>query len=197
MTNIKAYKDEDYIRGKAPMTKREIRILTIALLGIEPGDVVVDVGAGTGGLTMEAACAAASGHVYAVEAKEAAIALEKQNIEKFGANNVTIVEGKAPEALSQVPDRVDRIILGGTGGNMQAIVKWCAEHLNTKGRVIANFVTLENAAQAVTLMREHFEQVDVLQVGVSRGEAVGGLTMLKAANPIFIITGEDSKNTPI
>ena len=148
------------------MTKREVRILTISLLGIQEKDVVVDIGAGTGGLTMEAAYAANEGRVYAVEAKDAALELEKQNIEKF-----------------------DKVIIGGTGGQLEAVFIWCKEHLNPGGRLAANFVTMENASLATTLMRKYFTDVDMIQVGVSRGEFIGGLTMLKASNPIFIITG--------
>lgn len=190
MSKIAGYKDDAYIRGKAPMTKREIRILTISLLGIEPGDVVVDIGAGTGGLTMEAAYAAETGRVYAVEAKETALELVQQNKEHFQADNVVIVPGKAPEALDKIAEPVDRVIIGGSGGNMESLFAWCQKNVRTGGRVIANFVTLENAAQATTLMNRYFDKVELIQVGISRGEGIGGLTMLKAANPIFIISGD-------
>lgn len=190
MSRIAGYKDEAYLRGKAPMTKREIRILTISLLGIEAGDVVVDIGAGTGGITMEAAYAAEGGRVYAVEAKEAALELVRQNREQFKADNVVIIPGKAPEALSEIKEPVDRVIIGGSGGNMEGLFQWCKENTRTGGRVIANFVTLENAAQATTLMNQYFDNVELIQVGISRGEGIGGLTMLKASNPIFIITGD-------
>ncbi|MBK5243429.1 MAG: precorrin-6Y C5,15-methyltransferase (decarboxylating) subunit CbiT [Eubacteriaceae bacterium] len=190
MSNIAGYRDDDYIRGKAPMTKREIRILTISLLGIKPGDAVVDIGAGTGGITMEAAYAAAPGIVFAVEAKEAALELVAKNKEHFHADNVEIIKGKAPEALSQITRDVDRVIIGGSGGKIEGLLIWCKERIRSGGRVIANFVTLENAAQATTLMNHYFENVELIQVGISRGEGIGGLTMLKASNPIFIITGD-------
>ncbi|WKY47446.1 precorrin-6Y C5,15-methyltransferase (decarboxylating) subunit CbiT [Eubacteriaceae bacterium ES3] len=190
MSKIAGYKDEEYIRGKAPMTKREIRILTISLLGIEETNTVVDIGAGTGGLTMEAAYAAGQGKVYAVEAKESALELIKKNQEKFAAGHVEIIAGKAPAVLGQITEPVDRVIIGGSGGNLGELLDWCLENVRANGRVIANFVTLENAAQAVSLMNKKFKNVEMIQVGISRGEGIGGLTMLKAANPIFIITGD-------
>lgn len=189
MSKVAGYKDEDYIRGKAPMTKREVRILTISLLGIEEEDTVVDIGAGTGGLTMEAAYAASKGKVYAIEAKETALELEKQNIEKFGADNVTIIAGKAPEVLSEIKGGIDKVIIGGTGGQLEKIFIWCKENLNPGGRLVANFVTMENASLATTLMHKYFKEVEMIQVGVSRGEFIANMTMLKASNPIFIITG--------
>lgn len=191
MSEIAAYQDEAYIRGKVPMTKREIRILTIALLGIAPDDVVVDIGAGTGGLTMEAAHAAYNGRVYAVERKEAAQALIRENAEKFHADNVRVVGGAAPAALTQIDEpAIDKIIIGGSGGEMASIFTWCEAHLRTHGRIVTNFITLENAVQAKTWLDDHFDHVEVVQVGVSRGETIGGLTMMKAQNPIFIITAE-------
>ncbi|KAF5087362.1 Cobalamin biosynthesis bifunctional protein CbiET [anaerobic digester metagenome] len=190
MSKIAGYKDEAFIRGKAPMTKREIRILTISLLGINPDDVVVDIGAGTGGLTMEAAYAAENGKVYAVEAKQTALELVQKNKDHFKADNVVIIPGKAPEALAEIKEPVDRVIIGGSGGNMESLFQWCKANTGPGGRVIANFVTLENAAQATTLMNQYFDNVELIQVGISRGEGIGGLTMLKAANPIFIITGD-------
>ncbi len=190
MSRIAGYRDEDYIRGKAPMTKREIRILTISLLGIESGDVVVDIGAGTGGLTMEAAYATETGTVYAVEAKQTALELVQKNKDHFKADNVVMIAGKAPEALQEIETPVDRVIIGGSGGNMEGLFQWCVKNVRSGGRVIANFVTLENAAQATTLMNQYFDNVELIQVGISRGEGIGNLTMLKAANPIFIITGD-------
>ena len=190
MSEIAAYKDEAYVRGKAPITKREIRILTIALLGVGPRDVVVDIGAGTGGLTMEAAHAARDGRVYAVEGKAAAQELIAANAAAFGADHVTLIKGLAPEALEQVPEMADRIIVGGTGGQMREIFAWCRDHLNPGGRIVCNFITLENAARARELMDEFFTEVEVIQVGISRGEKIGGLTMMKAQNPIFIMTAD-------
>jgi cobalt-precorrin-6B (C15)-methyltransferase len=190
MSNIAGYKDDAYCRGKAPMTKREIRILTISLLNIQQGDVVVDIGAGTGGITMEAAYAAKPGIVYAIEAKEAAIELIKKNKARFEADNVTIIKGKAPNSLSEIKPFVNRVIIGGSGGNMASLLDWCQQKVVSGGRVIANFVTIENTAEAVKLMKIHFDDVELIQVGISRGDEIGGLTLLKAANPIFIITGD-------
>lgn len=190
MSRIAGYRDEEFIRGKTPMTKREIRILTISLLGIKPEDKVLDVGAGTGGLTMEAAYAAEQGSVFAVEYKEDALALIKENKEKFNAHNVKIISGKAPQALNEIKEKVNRVIIGGSGGNLEELFKWCKKNIATGGRVIANFVTLENAAEATRLMNAYFKNVELIQVGISRGEGIGGLTMLKAANPIFMISAD-------
>lgn len=190
MSNIAGYKDEEYIRGKAPMTKREIRILTISLLGVNPNDILVDIGAGTGGITMEAAYAASQGKVYAVEAKKEALDLVEKNRLHFNAKNVEIIFGKAPEALTEIKEKVDKVIIGGSGGNMESLFLWCKKNIKSGGRLVANFVTLENASQAMTLMKTYFGNVEMIQVGVNRGENIGGLTMLKASNPIFIITGD-------
>lgn len=190
MSEIAAYKDEMYKRGKAPMTKREVRILSAAFLAIAPADVVVDIGAGTGGFTMEAAHAASHGKVYAVEAKPEARQLIQENARNFGADNVTLVPGKAPEALVRITGPVDRIFVGGTGGKMAAIFDWCHGHLKKDGRLVANFVTLENAARAKSLLDQSFAAVELIQVGITRGENLAGMTMLKAQNPIFILTAE-------
>lgn len=188
MSEIAGYQDDRYVRGKAPMTKREIRILTIAFLEIKPEDVVVDIGAGTGGITMEAAHAAYRGKVYAVEGKAEAQKLILENKAQFGAEAVTLVPGQAPEALAEIKERVDKIIVGGTGGKMEEIFKWAKDHLRTGGKINANFITLENAAKARVLMSQYFTDVEVVEIGVSRGRKVGGLTMMTAQNPVYLIT---------
>jgi len=190
MSRIKGYKDDRYIRGKVPMTKREIRILTIAFLEIEEEDIVVDIGAGTGGLTMEAAYAAPKGKVYAVEAKPEALQLIKENARQFGCDHIELIEGRAPEVLNDIATPVDKVMIGGTGGKMEDIFAWSHHALRGGGRIVANFVTLENAAEAVTLMKKYFIDAELVQVAISRGDPIGGLTLLRAANPIFIITGK-------
>lgn len=170
------------------MTKREIRILTIAFLDIQPDDVVVDIGAGTGGITMEAAHAAYRGKVYAIEGKEAAQDLILKNKAQFGADPVQLISGQAPEALETISEAVDKIVVGGTGGEMAGIFDWAQQHLRPGGKINANFVTLENAARARVLMSERFEDVEVVEIGVSRGREVGGLTMMTAQNPVYLIT---------
>ncbi len=188
MSEIAGYQDDRYVRGKAPMTKREIRILTIAFLDIQPEDVVVDIGAGTGGITMEAAHAASRGKVYAVEGKAEAQTLILENKKKFGAEAVTLIPGQAPEALAEIPEAVDKIVVGGTGGQMEEIFKWAKAHLRAGGKINANFITLENAARARVLMSQYFTDVEVVEIGVSRGRKVGGLTMMTAQNPVYLIT---------
>ena len=190
MSRIKGYKDECYIRGNVPMTKREIRILTIALLEVNDIDIVVDIGAGTGGLTMEAAYATPKGKVYAVETKPEAIQLIKENARQFGCDHIQLIEGRAPEALKNIETPVDKVIIGGTGGKMEDIFVWSHQAMVTGGRIVANFVTLENAAEAMAFMKKYFIEAELIQVAISRGDAIGGLTLLRAANPIFIITGK-------
>ena len=100
-------KDEDFVRGKVPMTKEEIRILTLVKARITPDTVVYDVGAGTGSISIEAARMAPQGHVYAIEKNPDGIALIAENAKKFGAENITIVEGTAPDALADLPERAE------------------------------------------------------------------------------------------
>ncbi len=190
MSRIKGYQDDCYLRGKVPMTKREIRILTVAFLEIREKDIVVDIGAGTGGITMEAAYATPEGKVYAVETKPEALRLIEENARRFGFNHVSLIKGRAPEVLKDIPTPVDKVIVGGTGGKMEEIFEWSYHAMGAGGRIVANFVTLENAAEAMTLMKKYFIEAELVQVAVSRGDAVGGLTLLRAANPIFIITGK-------
>ena len=182
------YRDSDFIRARVPMTKRGIRILTTGLLGIEPADTVVDIGAGTGGLTIEAARQVPKGRVYAVEHNEEACDLIEQNVRKFGADNVRLIRGHAPDALWPVKS-CDRIIVGGSGHELEGIFKWAAAHLKPGGRIAANFVTIENAAGCVRVMNEYFDEPELIQAGISEGTTTGGLTLLKAQNPVFIVTG--------
>ena len=130
-------KDEDFVRGKVPMTKEEIRILTLVKARITPDTVVYDVGAGTGSISIEAARMAPQGHVYAIEKNPDGIALIAENAKKFGAENITIVEGTAPDALADLP-ALDAAIIGGSGRKLADILDIIGARLRPQGRSVAN-----------------------------------------------------------
>ena len=112
-------RDEEFIRGNAPMTKFEVRVLSLVLLDIQQGDIFVDIGSGTGTIAVQAALLGAD--VYAIERNPHAVELIQQNAEQFGAK-IAIIPGSAPEALAQIPE-FTTCFLGGSGGKLQDILK--------------------------------------------------------------------------
>ena len=169
------------------MTKSEVRTVTLGKLMIRPDDVVVDVGAGTGSVTV--ACAMEARHVYSVECKEEACELIKENVENFNLQNVTLLQGMAPDVMNDIP-LVDRIFCGGTRGNMAAILDWADAHLKPQGIVVGNFVTQENATDFIRTLKAHgYINLDIVRMAISKGKPVGSVTMMEAYNPITIIKG--------
>jgi cobalt-precorrin-6B (C15)-methyltransferase len=181
--------DHEFIRGKVPMTKEEIRTVTMSKLRLTENATVLDIGAGTGSLSIECALKAPKGHVYAVERNEEGVSLIGQNKEKFKASNVEIISGLAPEAL---PTDVcfNSIILGGTGGNMTPILDYCHANLKEGGWLVANMITLENMSVFLNYAKEHLKNVEVVQINVSKSKMVKDITMMMANNPIFIISAQ-------
>lgn len=183
--------DEAFIRGKVPMTKQEIRVLTMVKARISPTDVVWDVGAGTGSMSVEAALLATQGHVYAVERNAEGVSLIGKNMEKFGVKNLTVVGGEAPDALKDLPD-CDAAIIGGSGSRLPDILDEISARLNPGGRVVMNCITIQTLAAALDYMRAHESDFsyEAIQVQINRLQAVGAYDMAKAINPIYIVTGE-------
>lgn len=183
--------DDAFIRGDVPMTKQEIRILTLVKAHIRPDSIVWDVGAGTGSLSVEAALLAKEGHVYAVERNPEGIRLIGQNAAKFGVENVTAVESEAPQGLSELPP-CDAAIIGGSGRQLDAILDIIASRLQPGGRVVLNCITIQTIAACLSYMRAHKKifSYEAVQVQVNRLQAVGPYDMAKGINPIYIVTGE-------
>ncbi len=185
--------DEEFIRGKVPMTKQEIRILTIAKARIKPDSVICDVGAGTGSISIEAACQAKDGMVYAIERNPDGVELIKKNAQKFGVYNLKVIEAYAPEGFDELP-MLDAAIIGGSGSNLPSILDAIDKKLNTGGRIVMNCITIQTIAQCLEYMRKREDYTyEAVQVQVSQLEQVGRYDMAKANNPIYIVKCEKKR----
>lgn len=186
-------RDEMLTRAKVPMTKEEVRWVSVARLGVQPGDTVWDVGAGTGAVTLELARKAMDGAVYAVERNPEAVELLEQNRQKLGGFNVHIVPGHAPEALADLP-KPDCIFVGGSGGNMCEIIE-TALRKNPFIRVVVNAIALETLKETQKAFAEfHLAEVEITQLSAARGKNVGRYTMMTANNPVFVLSGKGAEH---
>lgn len=184
--------DEAFIRGKAPMTKTEIRTVSLSKLRLPVDAVCYDIGAGTGSVSVEMALRASQGEVYAIEKKEDALALLAENKRKFALDHMHIVPGTAPEALEELPVPTHAFI-GGSSGNMKEIVRLLVQK-NPEVRIVINCITLETVGEALDCVRELQKQEayewesEVVQLCVSRSKNIGRYHMMMGENPIYIIT---------
>ena len=180
--------DEEFQRGDAPMTKSEVRSLSVAKLNLNRDSIAWDIGAGTGSVTIEMALAAADGEVYAIEKKPAAAALIEENAKKFGTPNVEVHVGTAPEALTDLPAPTHAFI-GGSSGNMKEILKLLLDR-NSRVRVVVNAITLETVAEANSCFKElGFTDVDITQIQAAKAKKVGPYEMMMGQNPVYIFAG--------
>ena len=179
--------DEEFIRGKVPMTKSEVRAVCLSKVALSPTDIAYDIGCGTGSVTIEMAFSAYDGKVYAFDKNEEAIDLLKQNCQKFHLDNVEALCGLAPECLKDLPVP-DVAFIGGSSGNMDEILSYL-HGINKEMRFVITAVTLENAMAGLDSLKNLGISGDIVQVAVSKGRQIGDLHMLMAQNPIFIISG--------
>lgn len=181
--------DDQLIRGKTPMTKENIRLLAVARLEVKPDSVVWDVGAGTGSVSAACAMAAWQGQVWAVEKEADALELIRQNREALGLWNLRVIEGKAPEALDELP-RPDCVFIGGSSGSMAGIFKVVLEK-NPAARICVTAVSLESLTDALNCMKQfELANVDVTQISAAQAKTLGQYHMMMGQNPVWIISGE-------
>lgn len=185
-------RDSEFIRNTAgektvPMTKEEVRTLSLAKLELSPEAVCYDVGAGTGSLSVEMALRAFEGKVYAVERKPEAVELIRENARKFARDNLEVVEGMAPDVLEglQAPTHC---FVGGSSGNLREILEAVLEK-NPAVRIVINCITLETLQEAMDSVKTlSLKDTEVVQVMVSRARSLGRYHMMMGENPIYIIT---------
>lgn len=182
---MKYIKDEEFIRGNCPMTKEEIRILTVAKLELEEDFNILDVGAGTGSVSIQMAKCCPKGQVTAIEMDNEAIETIKLNKEKFDIHNLEIIEGEALACLNSISGEFDGIFIGGSGGNIESIIREYGYKLKIGRKMVLNFITIDNLYKAMKTLKELNYSVECVEVGVSK--TVGSSYMLKAQNPIFIL----------
>lgn len=181
--------DEAFIRGEVPMTKQEIRAAAVAKLGVCPGDILYDVGAGTGSVAVELALLDPTVQVFAVECVDRACDLILENRAKFGAHNMTMISGKAPEALIDLP-LPNGAFIGGSRGNLKEILTLLLEK-NPKIRVCISAIAAETMAEALTSLKEmNFKNLDISQISVARGRKAGPYHLMTGQNPIFLLSAK-------
>ena len=177
--------DEDFIRGDAPMTKSEVRALSVAKLKLSDDSVVYDIGAGTGSVSIEMALVAVNGNVYAIEKEDPAADLIETNKIKFKTPNVQVVRGLAPEAMADLPVPTHAFI-GGSSGNLKDIVR-CLLDKNPDIRIVINSVTIETLEETTQVIKEFgLVEEDFSCINVSKARKLGRYHLMTAQNPVYI-----------
>lgn len=179
-------RDEVFIRGKIPMTKSEVRAVCLSKLELKKDSVVYDIGAGTGSVSVEAALAAESGHVYAVERTKEGCELIAANAGRFGVRNLTVAAGSAPEALRGLP-APDRVFIGGSGGNLTEILDELFR-MDCSLKIVLTAIALETLETALRYGKMHDLPLEVVQMSIAKAEKTGPYHMMKGQNPIYIMT---------
>ena len=183
-TNLR---DNDFIRGKAPMTKEDIRWLSACYLGIEDNDTVYDVGAGTGSCAIEFAGHAKEGLVYAVEKEDEAFELINTNKKNLKRHNVISIKGSAPEILINLP-APDKVFIGGSSKTMKDIFKIVYEK-NNHVKITVTAITLETIAAATDAFKDYNIEPDIVCINSAKSKKAGPYHMMMGNNPVYIITG--------
>ncbi|MGE6228116.1 precorrin-6y C5,15-methyltransferase (decarboxylating) subunit CbiE [Paenibacillus chitinolyticus] len=197
--------DEQFVQRKPDkglITKREVRVLSLAQLALRPDSVVWDIGTCTGSVAIEAGRIAREGAVFAIEKNEGDLANCHENARRFRVD-LTAVHGRAPEGLEAFPDP-DAIFIGGTGGEMRELLRICASRLKQGGRIVLNAVTIENLSDAMRAFAEEGMRTDIQLVQISRSKPILQLTRFDALNPVYIVTAAhpaeentDTFDTPV
>lgn len=192
--------DEIFLRTKVPMTKNEVRVLSISRLELTKNAVVYDVGSGTGSVSIECARLSPDIFVFAIEQKEEAANLTKENAVRFGlSDQIVVINKKAPEGFEELPTPT-HVFIGGSSGALSDILSAIQKKLivkeNTKGktdkaskgvRVVINAVSLETIAQITKLIQTYpVKHVQLTQIQASRAHKLGSYNLMQAQNPVLI-----------
>ena len=182
--------DAMFDRAQVPMTKEEIRAVSVSKLRLNTHSVVYDVGAGTGSVSVECALRCPQGGVYAFERDTDAVDLIKRNAEKFRVQNVKVIPGEAPESFTGEMQAPDRVFIGGSGGNMGEIIGRVTA-FGGPVRIVINTITVESTYEALEALKtQGCKNIEIISMSIARGREVGGKHLMQSINPVYIISGE-------
>ncbi len=181
--------DDIFIRSEeVPITKEEVRSIIISKARLKEGYKVIDIGSGSGSITIEASLQVGNeGLVYAIDRDEHAIELTKANIDRFGLSNVKVIHGDAEDILPELPI-VDIIFIGGTGGSTANIIRDSYNKVRDKGRIVISAILLETIYNVLNVLNElGCKEIDITQAIISKSKRTNAGTLLLARNPVTII----------
>lgn len=182
-------KDNSFLRTKVPMTKEEIRAISIDKLQLKGKNNFLDIGSGTGSISVQSALSFPNINITSIDNSKKAIEITQRNILKFEVNNINLIYGTAPQ---NVPKRLyDAIFIGGSGSNLSEIIHFSIQHLTAKGRLVMNFILLENAIKAFHILnKKHLKDIEMIEARISKIKSLGPGHFLKPNNPTLIISGK-------
>ena len=175
---------------KVPITKEEVRVIQISKARLKEGDVVFDVGCGSGSVTVEAGMQIGkTGKIFAIDYDQNAIELTQKNLKKFEINNAKVILGNAKEMISQLPLLADSVFVGGTGGDTKDIVSLCQNKIKSGGRIVIGIILIETLFSVLSILDDlDFSEIDITQITVSKSRKTSTGTMMLARNPVTIIS---------
>ena len=174
---------------KVPITKEEVRVIQLSKARLSSGNVVYDVGCGSGSISIEAALQiGTSGKVIAIDYDKKAIDLTERNMKKFNISNISPILGNAKEKISEL-DQADVIFIGGTGSDTKEVVELAYEKLKSKGRIVVGIILIETLYSVLQVLEKlQFTSVDITQVTISKSRKTNTGTMMLARNPVTVIS---------
>ena len=180
-------KDAEFLRGEqVPMTKEEVRLIVLERLNLRQATTLIDVGAGTGSVALEAAIRHPELHVIAIEKNPSALRLIEENRQRFDCLKVKIIAAEAPCPLDI---QADAIFIGGSGGNLTDIIDWALTRLTKTGRLVPSFILLDNLNTALTHLKKcAVAELECTQLQISQMTTLGNGFYFKPNNPTFIIS---------
>lgn len=171
---------------EVPITKEDVRALAISKLRLKEGYSAIDVGCGSGSITVEL-CLQTKGQIYAIDFDNNAVELTKKNLAKFGTA-AQVILGKAQDVLPTLP-QVDAVVVGGTWGDARQVIQLAVDRLKKGGRIVIDTILIETMYQALAAVGElGLKDIDITQVTIAKARKVTTGTMMLARNPVMMIS---------